>query len=150
MDLYLFSILFSLLLALLLGMLMVWVWTLGRIWSGRPLLADVPCFPLREAPWGAMTVFSVVVLYLLVNVAVSRVMPRRRADIPASKPSRPSRAGSRSRSACRREAKVGDDPDGTIANRSPHSACDDQRAPRHPGAAAGAIHRHGPGLPTSG
>jgi len=72
-DLFLFSILFSLLLALLVSMLMVWVWTLGRIWSGRPLLADVPCFPLREAPWGAMTVFSVIVLYLLVNVSVSRI-----------------------------------------------------------------------------
>jgi membrane protease YdiL (CAAX protease family) len=71
-DQYLFSILFSLLLALLLSMLMVWVWTIRGLWSGRPLLTDAPCFPLREAPWGAMTVFSVVFLYLLVNGLVSR------------------------------------------------------------------------------
>lgn len=72
MDLFLFSILFSLVLALLVGMLMAWIWTLARIWSGRPLLDDVPIFPLREAPWGTPTVFAVILLYLLVNASVSR------------------------------------------------------------------------------
>ena len=72
MDLILFSVLFSLLLGLLLSMLMVWAWTIRRLWSGRPLLTDVPCFSLRDAPWGAMTVLSVLFLYLLVNAAVSR------------------------------------------------------------------------------
>ena len=65
-------ILFSLLLALLLSMLMVWGWTIRGIWSGRPLLTDAPCIPLREAPWGALTVLSVIFLYLLVNAAVFR------------------------------------------------------------------------------
>jgi hypothetical protein len=72
LDWLLFLILLSLLLSLLLGMLVVWVWAIGRIWKGRPLLSQVSTIPLRPAPWGSMTVFSVIVLYLMVNVAVGR------------------------------------------------------------------------------
>jgi membrane protease YdiL (CAAX protease family) len=71
-DLIVFSILFTLLLVWLLGMLWTWAWALGQIGRGRPLLASVCPLPLRQAPWGAMTVFSVFVLYLLVNYYVTR------------------------------------------------------------------------------
>jgi membrane protease YdiL (CAAX protease family) len=71
-SLILFSFLFGLLLALLVSMLLVWGWTIVRIWGGRPLLNDVPSFPHREAPWGAPTVFLLICLYLLVNMAVVR------------------------------------------------------------------------------
>jgi membrane protease YdiL (CAAX protease family) len=69
-DLILFSTLLTLLLALLAGMLAIWVWTLSRFWRGLPILADVPCFPLPPASWGAPTVFSLIFLYLLVDVTV--------------------------------------------------------------------------------
>jgi membrane protease YdiL (CAAX protease family) len=71
-DWLLFSVLFSLLVALLLGMLVIWVWALGRMWQGRPLLVEVHKQPLGEVPWGASTVFWVIILYLFVNFAVGR------------------------------------------------------------------------------
>jgi membrane protease YdiL (CAAX protease family) len=72
-ELFVFSILSILLMAALLGMLWAWVWALGRIWKGLPILADDRAWPLKPAPWGSLTVLSLVFLYLGVNMTVSRI-----------------------------------------------------------------------------
>ncbi|MGO8903551.1 MAG: lysostaphin resistance A-like protein [Isosphaeraceae bacterium] len=59
--------------AALLGMLWAWVWALGRIWKGLPIVADDRAWPLKPAPWGSLTVLSLVFLYLGVNMTVSRI-----------------------------------------------------------------------------
>jgi membrane protease YdiL (CAAX protease family) len=69
--LFAFSILSTLLLAALLGMLWAWAWALGRIWKGLPIVADDRARPLKPAPWGSLTVLSLVFLYLGVNVSVT-------------------------------------------------------------------------------
>src|SRR5271157_4851113 len=71
--LFVFSILFTLLMAALLGMLWAWAWALGRIWKGLPIVADDRARPLKPAPWGSLTVLSLVFLYLGVNVSVTRI-----------------------------------------------------------------------------
>jgi membrane protease YdiL (CAAX protease family) len=70
-DLILYSLLGALLLSMVLGMILAWAWALGRIWQGRPMLPERPIVSVRPAQWGALTVFSVVVLYGIVNVEVS-------------------------------------------------------------------------------
>jgi len=72
-ELFVFSILSILLMAALLGMLWAWVWALGRIWKGLPIVADDRAWPLKPAPWGSLTVLSLVFLYLGVNMTVSRI-----------------------------------------------------------------------------
>lgn len=72
-ELFVFSILSILLMAALLGMLWAWVWALGRIWKGLPIVADDRAWPLKPAPWGSLTVLSLVFLYLGVNLTVSRI-----------------------------------------------------------------------------
>src|SRR5271165_1575453 len=74
-ELFVFSILFILILlgAAFLGMLWAWVWALGRIWKGLPIVADDRAWPLKPAPWGSLTVLSLVFLYLGVNMTVSRI-----------------------------------------------------------------------------
>src|SRR5208337_1724611 len=71
--LFVFSILCTLLMAALLGMLWAWAWALGRIWKGLPIVADDRARPLKPAPWGSLTVLSLVFLYLGVNVSVTRI-----------------------------------------------------------------------------
>ena len=66
-ELFVFSILSILLMAALLGMLWAWVWASGRIWKGLPIVADDRAWPLKPAPWGSLTVLSLVFLYLGVN-----------------------------------------------------------------------------------
>ena len=73
LELFVFSILSILLMAALLGMLWAWVWALGRIWKGLPILADDHVRPYKPAPWGSLTVLSLVFLYLGVNLTVSRI-----------------------------------------------------------------------------
>src|SRR5271166_4381563 len=72
-ELFVFSILFILILlgVAFLGMLWAWVWALGRIWKGLPIVADDRAWPLKPAPWGSLTVLSLVFLYLGVNMTVS-------------------------------------------------------------------------------
>src|SRR4029079_3138029 len=53
-------------------MVLAWAWALGRFWRGQPILPERPIVPMRRVPWGAVTVFWVVVLYGFVNVEVSR------------------------------------------------------------------------------
>ena len=72
-ELFVFSILLTLLMAALLGMLWAWVWALGRIWKGLPIVADDRAWPLKPAPWRSWTVLSLVFLYLGVNLTVSRI-----------------------------------------------------------------------------
>src|SRR5271166_1644763 len=72
-ELFVFWILSILLMAALLGMLWAWVWALGRIWKGLPIVADDRAWPLKPAPWGSLTVLSLVFLYLGVNLTVSRI-----------------------------------------------------------------------------
>ena len=72
-ELLVFSILSILLMVALLGMLWAWVWALGRIWKGLPIVADDRAWPLKPAPWGSLTVLSLVFLYLGVNMTVSRI-----------------------------------------------------------------------------
>src|SRR5271157_6192647 len=72
-ELFVFSILSILLMAALLGMLWAWVWALGRIWKGLPIVADDRARPLKPAPWGSLTVLALVFLYLGVNVSVTRI-----------------------------------------------------------------------------
>jgi membrane protease YdiL (CAAX protease family) len=71
-DLILYTLVSALLLSMLLGMVLVWGWALGRFWRGRPILPERPIVPMRRVPWGALTVFWVVVLYGFVHVEVSR------------------------------------------------------------------------------
>jgi len=72
-EVFVFSILFTLLIAAFLGMLWAWAWALGRIWKGLPLVAQDDAKPLKPAPWGGLTVLSLVLLYLGVNVTVTRI-----------------------------------------------------------------------------
>src|SRR5271166_481169 len=72
-ELFVFSIFSILLMAALLGMLWAWVWALGRIWKGLPIVADDRAWPLKPAPWGSLTVLSLVFLYLGVNMTVSHI-----------------------------------------------------------------------------
>jgi len=72
-ELFVFSILFTLLMAALLGMLWAWAWALGRIWNDLPIVADDRARPLKPAPWGFLTVLSLVLLYVGVNVSVTRI-----------------------------------------------------------------------------
>ena len=88
-ELFVFSILFILLMAALLGMLWAWVWALGRIWKGLPIVADDRAWPLKPAPWGSLTVLSLVFLYVGVNLTVSAFTPRPRAGIFRGSPKRP-------------------------------------------------------------
>jgi len=71
--LFVFSILSTLLMAAFLGMLWTWAWALGRIWRGQPILAEGLARPLKPARWGSLTVLSLVVLYLGVNVSVTGI-----------------------------------------------------------------------------
>jgi membrane protease YdiL (CAAX protease family) len=71
-DVILYTLLRALLLSMLLGMVLVWAWALGRFWRGQPILPERPIVPMRRAPWGAVTVFWVVVLYGFVHVEVGR------------------------------------------------------------------------------
>src|SRR3954447_14818331 len=71
-DSILYTLLKALLLSMLLGMVLAWAWALGRFWRGQPILPERPIVPMRRVPWGAVTVFWVVVLYGFVNVEVSR------------------------------------------------------------------------------
>jgi membrane protease YdiL (CAAX protease family) len=68
-----FSVLTTLLLALALAMLAMWVWVLWRLWRGIPLLAVASPIHRRPAPWGGMTVFVVIVLYVVVNISVTHL-----------------------------------------------------------------------------
>lgn len=54
------------------GILWAWGWALTRIWKGRGLLENVSALALRDAPWGGLTVFAVVVLYVIVNISIGR------------------------------------------------------------------------------
>jgi membrane protease YdiL (CAAX protease family) len=71
-QLFLYSSLLTLLIVSFVGTLGAWIWAIRRLWSGRGLLENVRSSALREAPWGALTVFSVILLYVLVNVTVTR------------------------------------------------------------------------------
>jgi membrane protease YdiL (CAAX protease family) len=71
-DLIFYTLLNTLLLSMLLGMVLAWTWALRRLWRGEPVLPERPIVPMRRVPWGAVTVFWVVVLYGFVNVEVSR------------------------------------------------------------------------------
>ncbi len=71
-ELVLFSSVLALLLASLVGILWAWIWALRRIWKGQSLLENVRPSPLGQAPWGALTVFAVVLLYVLVNFSIAR------------------------------------------------------------------------------
>jgi membrane protease YdiL (CAAX protease family) len=71
-QLFLYSSLLTLLVVAFVGTLGAWIWAIRRLWSGRGLLENVRPSALRQAPWGALTVFSVILLYVLVNVAVTR------------------------------------------------------------------------------
>jgi membrane protease YdiL (CAAX protease family) len=71
-DMILYSLLCTLLLSMLLGMILACGWALGRFWRGQPILPERPIVPMRRVPWGALTVFWVVILYGFVNVEVSR------------------------------------------------------------------------------
>jgi membrane protease YdiL (CAAX protease family) len=68
-----FSILSTILLSLCLASLGTWVWAIGRLWRGTPLLEDKPVPSVTVVPWGGTTVFLVIVLYLSVNMSVSRI-----------------------------------------------------------------------------
>ena len=68
-----FSMLLTLALVSLLGMLWAWVWALGQIWRGLPILASDRARPLERAPWGGLTILALVFLYLGVNMTVFRV-----------------------------------------------------------------------------
>ena len=72
MELVLFSSLVTVLLGSFVGILIAWAWALRRIWTGHGLLENVRTSALAEATWGAWTFFAVVVLYVLVNIAVTR------------------------------------------------------------------------------
>jgi membrane protease YdiL (CAAX protease family) len=87
-----FSMLSTLLLALVAAMLAMWVWALWRLWRGIPLLAEVVPIPRRETPWGAVTVFLVIVLYLAVNMSVTALysaVTGRRSHAAAGGPAAP-------------------------------------------------------------
>ena len=73
-----FVLTFSVFLAFLAGMLAAWVWALGRLWRGIPLLDGVRPLRHREARWGAVSVLALIVLYLMVNAPSSGAMPRPR------------------------------------------------------------------------
>jgi membrane protease YdiL (CAAX protease family) len=81
-DSAILSLLSGLLLSMFLGMLLVWAWVLYQIWRRRPILPEEPAIPLRPAPWGGMTVFWLVVLYLVVNGGVSRLYMTAMGRIP--------------------------------------------------------------------
>lgn len=70
-ELFAFSVLSVLLMAVLLGMLSAWAWALGRMWKGLPILTCDYARPLKRAPWGGMTVLSLVILYVCVNISVT-------------------------------------------------------------------------------
>lgn len=72
-HLVVFSILFSLLMVALMGMLWAWAGALRRIWRGQPLVGDYRAMSLKPAPWGSLTVLSLVFLYLGVNLSVARL-----------------------------------------------------------------------------
>jgi membrane protease YdiL (CAAX protease family) len=71
LDVILYTLLRALLLSMVLGMVLAWAWALGRFWRGLRILPNRPIVPLRRVPWGAPTVFLVVVLYGLVHIEVS-------------------------------------------------------------------------------
>jgi membrane protease YdiL (CAAX protease family) len=72
LELLLYSSLLTLLLAAIVGILWAWIWALRHIWAGRGLLENVRPSTLGEPSWGALTVFAVVLLYILVNLSVTR------------------------------------------------------------------------------
>ncbi len=73
LEYFAFSMLFTMLIASLLGMVWAWVWALGRMRKGLPILACDHATPFKRAPWGGLTVLSLVFLYLGVNVSVARL-----------------------------------------------------------------------------
>jgi membrane protease YdiL (CAAX protease family) len=50
------------------GMCTAWLWALGRLWSGQPLLTQVKP---RAVPWRAGSVLAVLVVWLVINIVVS-------------------------------------------------------------------------------
>jgi membrane protease YdiL (CAAX protease family) len=52
------------------GMVTAWTWALGRLWSGRPLL---PAGTYRPVPWRTGSVLLVVLVWVVINIAVSVV-----------------------------------------------------------------------------
>ncbi len=72
-ELLAFSVLSLVLATALAAMLGTWVWALGRVWKGLPILAGRPGNRLRPASWGSLTIFAVVLLYLGVNLSVAKV-----------------------------------------------------------------------------
>ena len=50
------------------GMVTAWTWAIGRLWTGQPLL---PATKPRPVPWGIGSVLAVIVVWVVVNIAVS-------------------------------------------------------------------------------
>ena len=50
------------------GMVTAWTWAIGRLWAGKPLL---PASKPRPVPWGIGGVLAVLVVWVVVNIAVS-------------------------------------------------------------------------------
>jgi membrane protease YdiL (CAAX protease family) len=73
LELVFYWILSAILLASLLGILWTWIWAVGRIWRGNRLLEGVQPLTTRQVPWGGLTVLAVVLLYFLVNIAVTHL-----------------------------------------------------------------------------
>jgi len=54
--------------ATLAGMVTAWTWAIGRLWTGQPLL---PATKPRVVPWGIGSVLAVIIIWVVVNMAVS-------------------------------------------------------------------------------
>jgi membrane protease YdiL (CAAX protease family) len=52
------------------GMCTAWLWALGRLWSGPPLLPQVKP---RAVPWRTGSVLAVLVVWVVINIVVSLV-----------------------------------------------------------------------------
>jgi membrane protease YdiL (CAAX protease family) len=52
------------------GMVTAWIWALGRLWSGKPLLPEAKP---RTVPWRTSSVLAVILTWVAVNVSVSWV-----------------------------------------------------------------------------
>jgi membrane protease YdiL (CAAX protease family) len=68
-----FSVLLALLIISIAAMAWSWVWAVGRILEGLPIIAPDRAREFKRVPWGGLTVLSLVFLYLGVNLFVGRM-----------------------------------------------------------------------------
>ena len=154
MTRFVLSVVFSsLLTAFLIGSLGAWLWALRKRARGEPLLAPSVNGEARRLPWSFATVVMIILLYLGVNLTVTRgyaaVTGRRpasatkAAELPRGEPTPP-------KAAEKHPPDTAETDSGTEAARSPHLAAKaDAEVPRplESDASAGAETAPEPGPP---